>query len=310
VPEIFGFMHVNVNCSDLERSRRFYGDALGLVASAHTRPAAPQSGAGFGLPGDALWDAWILDDPRGMGSAAALDLLRWEEPPPVGRPPGVAPATGIHRLTYAVAALDDVLPRLAAAGGRALPIATVTRGRRRVRLAWVLDPDGSVIELVEDPECAGAVQARAVSVVCRDLDRSIAWYRSVLGLEVRTREDGASVPGEAFAVPGNARWDAAELELPGRAGHYALRLERWHEPPTVERAPAVANQLGPFRLAFLVDDAHAWHAELARRGVSCTAPPVWLDMGPEIPIDGLWALFFFDLDGACVEMIQTPQLRG
>ena len=58
-------------------------------------------------------------------------------------------------------------------------------------------------------------------------------------------------------------------------------------------------------MAFLVEDAAACHAELGRLGVTCGAP-VWLDMGPDIPIDGLWALFFADPDGACLELIQTP----
>jgi len=128
-------------------------------------------------------------------------------------------------------------------------------------------------------------------------------------LQVVTRESDAGAAGDAFASSRDVRWDAAVLELPGRADHYALRLEHWHAPAAIERPRALANQLGPFRLAFLVDDAHAWHAELERRGVACTGPPVWLDMGPEIPIDGLWALFFYDPDGACVELIQTPELR-
>lgn len=306
MPALLSFMHVNVNCSDLERSRRFYEGALGLVASAHTRPDTAQPGAGFGLAGDARWDAWVLDDPRGMGAAASLDLLRWEQPAPVGAPPGVVPATGIHRVAYTVPALDDALARAAAAGRGALPAATVPRGDGRARIAWALDPDGSVVELVEDARCDVRVQARAVSIVCRDLERAVAWYEAVLGLTVVARERDATAPGAVFGVHGDARWDTATLELAARPAHYALRLERWHAPATVERAPAVANQLGPFRMAFLVDDAHAWHAELERRGVRCTGPPVWLDMGPEIPIDGLWALFFFDPDGACVELIQVP----
>ena len=67
MPTITGFMHANVNCTDLVRARAFYEDALGLVVSAHTKPDAPQPGAAFGLDGDALWDAYVLDDPRGMG---------------------------------------------------------------------------------------------------------------------------------------------------------------------------------------------------------------------------------------------------
>lgn len=305
MPNITGFMHVNVNCTDLVRARAFYEDALGLVVGAHTKPDAPQPGGAFGLDGDALWDAYVLDDPRGMGVAASLDLLRWERPAPCGTPPGFAPSPGIHRVEYAVPSLDATLPRVAAAGRAVLPAATVQRGAAQARVAWALDPDGSAIELVEDASSAERVQARGVTIVCRDLERSIAWYERVLGLTVTARERGASAPGASFGASGEARWDAAVLELPQRPAHYALRLEQWRAPAIVERPRPVANQLGPFRLAFLVDDAKAWHAELARRGVACTAPPAWLDMGPEIPLDGLWALFFFDPDGACVEMIQV-----
>lgn len=306
---LLGFMHVNVNCSDLERSRRFYEGALGLVASAHTRPEKAQPGAGFGLDGDARWDAFVLDDPRGMGAGASLDLLRWEQPEPTGAPPGIVPATGIHRIAYAVPSLDAALARVAGSGGSALPAGPAQRGDRAARIAWLLDPDGSVVELIEEAGCATPIESRAVSIVCRDLERAVAWYESVLGLTVVSREQGARAAGATFGAHGEARWDAATLELPGRPAHHALRLERWHAPATVERPPAIANQLGPFRVAFLVEDAHAWHADLVARGVTCTGPPVWLDMGPEIPIDGLWALFAFDLDGACVELIQTPQPR-
>jgi len=41
--------HVNVNCSDLERSQRFYTDGLGLVAGVRTAPEVTQPGAAFGL---------------------------------------------------------------------------------------------------------------------------------------------------------------------------------------------------------------------------------------------------------------------
>ncbi|MBW2388409.1 MAG: VOC family protein [Deltaproteobacteria bacterium] len=40
-------MHVNVNCSDLERSLAFYRDVVGLAPASHTNPV-PQDGAGFG----------------------------------------------------------------------------------------------------------------------------------------------------------------------------------------------------------------------------------------------------------------------
>src|SRR5262245_32459526 len=113
MPQLAAFMHVNVNCSDLARARRFYEEGLGLAAASHARPDKAQPADAFGIAGDALWDAWVLYDPRGMGGGAALDLLQWLEPRPTGRPPGPAPATGIHRLGYAVPDLDAALARLA-----------------------------------------------------------------------------------------------------------------------------------------------------------------------------------------------------
>ena len=55
--------HLNVNCSDLERSLRFYRDLLGLTEGAHT-VSPEQDGSAFGLE-TAAWDA--LDPARRAG---------------------------------------------------------------------------------------------------------------------------------------------------------------------------------------------------------------------------------------------------
>ena len=65
--------HVNVNCTDLERSRRFYADALGLDAAVRTTPDRAQPGAAFGLD-TARWDAWVLVGANGF-DGGAVDLL-------------------------------------------------------------------------------------------------------------------------------------------------------------------------------------------------------------------------------------------
>jgi catechol 2,3-dioxygenase-like lactoylglutathione lyase family enzyme len=70
-----------------------------------------------------------------------------------------------------------------------------------------------------------------------------------------------------------------------------------------------ANHLGLFRMAFMVDDAKASCAELDRQGVAHSGP-CHLDMGPDVPIEGgLYAVFFRDPDGTCLELIQTPRLK-
>ena len=68
---------------------------------------------------------------------------------------------------------------------------------------------------------------------------------------------------------------------------------------------SVANQLGMFRLAYLVEDARAACAELDRLGVSHSGAH-WLELGPELPVEGVNAVFFRDPDGACLELIERP----
>ena len=64
--------------------------------------------------------------------------------------------------------------------------------------------------------------------------------------------------------------------------------------------------LGIYRMALMVDDIQASYQTLLANGVSCPTPPVKLDMGPGVPVDGVWALFFPDPDGTCIELIERP----
>ena len=101
---LLSVMHVNVNCSDLERSLVFYRDRVGLVPQSHTNPM-PQDGTGFGLPGRVIWDANLLHDDRGFASPA-VDLLEWKEPPAIGEPARAANQLGFVRLCLAHPDLD------------------------------------------------------------------------------------------------------------------------------------------------------------------------------------------------------------
>jgi catechol 2,3-dioxygenase-like lactoylglutathione lyase family enzyme len=148
MPRIRGrVFHVNVNCSNLETSRAFYGDRVGLTASVRTAPEHPQPGEAFGLD-VAHWDAWIMTGAGGLDEVV-LDLLEWKDPPP-SRPtePG-----GFQRLRLGAGPGSPVVPD------------------------ETLDPDGTPIEIVtrDGPRVAGVV------VGCSDLDASQAFYRDVLG---------------------------------------------------------------------------------------------------------------------------------
>ncbi len=305
--EIDGVAHVNVNCSDLARSTAFFTEHLELAVGAHTRPDSVQDGTGFGLDGGAQWDAHMLVGADGHGGPS-IDLLEWLEPAPCGTPAAAPNQLGFYRLCFMAPDLDARYERLRSAGVPCLSepedVPLGSSVAESVRALCFLDPDGTVLELIEGT--GPGVRAIHVNVNCSDIVRSHEWYERVLGLETLASSAPGPVPGTLFGLAEEVEWDARFL-LPKRGPRLAVDLLEWKRPAPVGAPAAAANQLGLFRMAFMVADAQAAHAELARQGVEAP-PPVWLEMGPEIPVDGVWAVFFRDPDGTCLEFIETPSL--
>lgn len=290
-------VHVNVNCSQLARSLAFYRDALGLAPLSHTQPL-PQDGAGFGLAGRVQWDAWILHDERGQASPG-IDLLEWKQPAPVGAP-AAANALGFSRLTLGARSASALHAQL---GASSLATPGLLGGARFGFLAR--DPDGALVELADDASGSSAPRFAGVVINVASLARAVPWYERVLGLHA-TPSAACLADGAAFGLAGEARWREATLLA---APAFGIRLVEWEQPLAPRSAPRPANALGLYRLALLVDDAARACAQLEALGLAHSGA-VRLDMGPEIPIDGLYAGFFPDPDGACLEWIERPRVRA
>jgi len=312
--DILRVQHCNVNCSNLERSLAFYRDFVGLEALFHTNPP-PQDGSGFGMPGDVQWDAWMMHDGRGGGpdGSPAIDLLEWKKPAPAGRPYEPANHLGMFRICFATPDIDAVYASARARGVPCLSppadVAIKSEHAASVRALFTRDPDGTLVEFIEQKGSAG-VRLMHVNVNCSDLALSRAWYERVLGLEVRGTSAPGAIPGAPFGFEGDCDYEAAFLfpKNGAKSGGFAIDLLAWKRPRPVGRPYASANHLGIYRMAFLVDDARAGYEELRRHGVECPEP-VFLDMGPELPIDGVWAVFFPDPDGTCLELIESPVIK-
>ncbi|HEU4431649.1 MAG TPA: VOC family protein [Myxococcota bacterium] len=298
--EFHAVVHVNVNCAQLARSLAFYHDALGLTPLSHTNPI-PQDGAGFGIAGRVQWDAWILHDDRGQ-AAPAIDLLEWKTPAPVGRP-ARANELGFSRLLLNVRDAGALHARLAAAGAPPLSAPVTLGGERRAFIAR--DPDGALLEVVESAGAAATPRGAGVVIDVASLEASAAWYERVLGLRASAPEKHEA-DGAGFGFDGAARWREATIAA---SDAFAIRLVQWEEPRPVRGATRPANALGIYRMALLVDDAKRACRQLDQLGIAHSGA-VWLDMGPEIPIDGLHAGFLPDPDGACLEWIERPRVRG
>lgn len=299
-------VHVNVNCADLDRSLHFYTELIGLSPLSHTYPP-PQDGAGFGLPGRVQWDAHLLHDDRGF-AASAIDLLEWKSPPPIGRPPREANHLGLFRLCLTHPDLDALHRHLTAhaVACRSEPATLPVLPGTSVRFLCCDDPDGTCIEFIEMP---GPVRLLHVNLNCSDLDVASDWYQRIVGLApIAERAEPPPADGRGLGLPGECRYRAEFLGVPGATGSLIVDLLEWRSPRPVGTPPTAANHLGLFRLALLVTSAEESCRELDRLGVPHSGP-CWLEMGPEIPIDGLRAVFFRDPDGACLELIEVPAVR-
>jgi catechol 2,3-dioxygenase-like lactoylglutathione lyase family enzyme len=116
--------YTGIRVRDLERSRRFYRDGLGLRVGKTGRMAT-----------GGIWEE--LDDPE---SGAVLELNFYPDKPPFRE------GDELDHLGFRVIGLDSTVARLVALGAT-VRIPAFREGE--VRLAFLSDPDGIWIELFE-----------------------------------------------------------------------------------------------------------------------------------------------------------------
>ncbi len=156
--------HINVNCSNLERSLEFY-TAIGFKelldfnkktnALATKKidekkgPVEPGLGPALGLPEESRGRARLLvlgDDPR----ATRLDLIEWIEPKAKGQPYPHLAHLGIARICFKVKDARQAYEELKARGVEPFtePHETGLGGTRQTFFCCT-DPDGTVLEFME-----------------------------------------------------------------------------------------------------------------------------------------------------------------
>jgi catechol 2,3-dioxygenase-like lactoylglutathione lyase family enzyme len=138
-----------------------------------------------------------------------------------------------------------------------------------------------------------------------DLDRSVAFYRDVLGLELVTRWDSSQEYLRTVVAYPDAELRIALLRLPeagtGRSGHHVELLE--YRRPRGTRGDAGTYNPGNVHIAFMVDDLDRTYAELKAKGVRFKSAPVEITHGRNT---GGKAVYFFDPDDITLELIQPP----
>jgi catechol 2,3-dioxygenase-like lactoylglutathione lyase family enzyme len=158
---IKGIFHVNVNCSNFERSLEFY-KALGFrVVVDMPEGGSPEMDQGLGLK-NGIGRAAIMqigDDPRGT----RLDLIEWKSPPSKGKPYAKLNHLGIARIALFTKNLYDTYDELKSKGVRFIsePVVLKTPAGD-TPYACFYDPDGTILELIEPGRPSPAQEAQQV----------------------------------------------------------------------------------------------------------------------------------------------------
>lgn len=143
------------------------------------------------------------------------------------------------------------------------------------------------------------IGAHHTSFTVASLDRSVAFFRDLLGLEVeyeRTIQDDyfARIVGHAGCVV-----RAALLRLPG--GHH-LELFEYLTPQGQVHMPRPCDP-GSAHLSLLVKDLPGLHANLCAHGVAFVSDPVAITSGPN---RGGYGIYLRDPNGILIELFQPP----
>lgn len=138
----------------------------------------------------------------------------------------------------------------------------------------------------------------------QDLERSIAFYRDLLGMQlVHQRDTTAPYVSQVTGFAG-ARLKIALLKV-GPEDPHTLELLQYVSHPG-EPTDRATNRPGNGHLALRVDDLQAWYHRLSAAGVKFRSPaPVPLTDGVNA---GAYAVYLRDPDGFTIELIQpAPQ---
>lgn len=150
--DVPSFFHINVNCSDFDRSMAFYR----LIGFEVVNPLAGDATIGelglgpvLGLPDDCAGRAVLLKL-KGDQYGPRLDLIEWVSPRQPSPPRRTMAQPGVARICLRTHDAEAVHARLSAAGHRCYtPPTRIVMGGSVLNVFCAEDPDGVVIEFAQ-----------------------------------------------------------------------------------------------------------------------------------------------------------------
>jgi catechol 2,3-dioxygenase-like lactoylglutathione lyase family enzyme len=153
--EVQALEHIALIVSDLERSRHFYADLLGLHVLehvAHDGGAIDEMSATEGV----YMTEYRMRPPKGPGPADGgpgftIDLIQWVRPEGEMKPPAINDIPSAH-FAFGVKDLQATYERLMAESVEFVsPPVTFPEEEGGWRVLFLRDPDGFLLELIQIP---------------------------------------------------------------------------------------------------------------------------------------------------------------
>lgn len=146
------------------------------------------------------------------------------------------------------------------------------------------------------------VRVQHTGFTVSNLERSLAFYRDLLGMEVLAEQVGTASYLSTVTGFTGVRLNMAFLKVTG-AGDQILELLEYASHPA-DATPRETNRPGNGHLCFIVDDIQAWYRDLTAKGVYFVNEPALITAGVN---QGARAAYFRDPDGFTLELFQPPE---
>jgi lactoylglutathione lyase len=143
------------------------------------------------------------------------------------------------------------------------------------------------------------------SFTVSDMERSLAFYRDLLGMVVVAEVERQGEFIERVVGFPNASLRIRGLKLPEGSDHVLELIE--YRAPQGQRIDLQTCNPGSAHFCFVTDDIHAAYTELSGKGVRFKSTPVRIPSGPNA---GGFDVYFLDPDGITLEMSQPPSTNA
>lgn len=141
--------------------------------------------------------------------------------------------------------------------------------------------------------------------VVSDMERSLGFYRDLLGLKVET--DGVREGAEISKVVGYPDAKIRAVYLGAGDMRHSVELIEYINPPGKKISPVERNDVGATHLGIIVDDLDGVYQELSAKGVEFVGPPV---TRPDRTLYARKVVYLQDPDGNWLEFLSgSPELR-